>query len=159
MTVAVPQSRFADTLIYILSHRATHVATLVWVLANAAAYWLGRGSIPFDMPPMHDVPFGTRMLIPTISLIEVLALMGIAFWITRKRDVQDGSSREEKSDRTAHGGPSPQPKRTATLRESQSPQQISCQMNQLATAGPPVASREPTVELREKSHITIDTLE
>lgn len=38
MTVAVPQARFADTLIYILSHRATHVATLVWVLANAAGF-------------------------------------------------------------------------------------------------------------------------
>ena len=93
MTVAVPQARFGETLRYILSHRATHVAILVWVLANAAAYWLASGSIPFDMPPMHDVPFGTRMLIPTISLIEVFALMGIAFWITRKRDIPDMAAR------------------------------------------------------------------
>ena len=77
MTVAVPQARFADTLRYILSHRATHVAVFVWVLANVAAYLLASGSIPFDMPPMHDLPFGIRMLIPTISLIQVFALMGI----------------------------------------------------------------------------------
>lgn len=81
------------TLACILSNRATHLAVIAWLGINAAAFWLAGGLIPFDTPSLQRLPFGMRMAIPTISLIEVFVLMGIAFWLTRKREIPDIATR------------------------------------------------------------------
>lgn len=77
----------------IIRHRATHVAIGAWVAANAAAYVLADGFLPFDTPSVQQLPFSFRMLIPTISLLEVFILMAIAFRLTRRRDIPDISTR------------------------------------------------------------------
>lgn len=92
-TATNDQDGFGKTLRYILCARATHIAILIWLLVNAAAYWLADGFIPFDMPPMRQMPFGMRMIIPTISLFEVFVLMAVVFWLTRKRKIPDLAAR------------------------------------------------------------------
>ncbi len=87
------QDSFRNTLHSIFTARATHVAIVIWVLVNAAAYWLAGGFIPFDMPTMRQVPFAVRMIIPTVSLLEVFVLMVLVFWLTRNREPADVAGR------------------------------------------------------------------
>lgn len=84
---------FGQTLRTIFASRVTHIAILAWLLINGAAYWLAGGFIPFDTPAMQQVPFATRMVIPTVSLFEVFILMAIAWWLTRKREIPDIAAR------------------------------------------------------------------
>lgn len=84
---------FGRTLRHILFSRATHVAIIAWIAINAAAYWLAGGVIPFDTPSMQRLPFTARMLVPTISLLEVFVLMAITFWLTRKRAIPNLAER------------------------------------------------------------------
>lgn len=91
--MATASGSFGQALRNILTSRATHVAIAGWVLANAAAYWLAGGYIPFDMPAARNAPFAIRMITPTVSLLEVFVLMGIAWWLTRKRAIPDMAAR------------------------------------------------------------------
>lgn len=84
---------FGQTLRRILASRATHVAIIGWIAANAAAYWIAGGMIPFDMPALSGLSFNARMAAPTITLIEIFGLMAIAFWMTRKRAIPDMAAR------------------------------------------------------------------
>jgi hypothetical protein len=84
---------FSGALRRILTSRATHVGVAAWLLLNAAAWWLAQGYIPFDMPAVRHLPFLSRMLSPTIGLIEVFALMALTWWLTRRRTIPDLAAR------------------------------------------------------------------
>ncbi|MFM9936345.1 MAG: hypothetical protein ACKVOL_09105 [Novosphingobium sp.] len=86
-------ANFGKVLRDILMARPTHIAIAVWVLINAAAYELAGGFIPFDMPQIQKMPFNLRMLVPTVSLIEVFALMAVVYWLTRNRAIPDMAAR------------------------------------------------------------------
>jgi hypothetical protein len=57
------------------------------------ALWLADGSLPFDRPAIAHLPVALQMAAPSITLIEIFALMGLTFLVTRKRVIPDMAAR------------------------------------------------------------------
>ena len=77
----------------ILRHRGVQVAFTLWVVGYLLVFWIAGGSLPFDRPAVATLPFALQLAAPSITLIEILVLMGLVFLITRQRVVPDLSSR------------------------------------------------------------------
>jgi hypothetical protein len=56
-----------------------------WLLINASFLWLSHGYLPFDRPMMAGIPFAAQVALPSLALIEQLALMGLVWKMTRRR--------------------------------------------------------------------------
>jgi hypothetical protein len=74
-------------------HPAGMVALALWTIANLAVVILARGSLPFDRPAVASMPFATQVASPTLGFLEIFALMGIVYAITRKRTPPDLAAR------------------------------------------------------------------
>jgi len=72
---------------------AAVVGAALWIAANCAVYALTGGALPFDLPALAGVPLEQRLAIPTIGLIEIFGLIGVVYWMTRKRSVPDMAAR------------------------------------------------------------------
>ncbi|MGO9038866.1 MAG: hypothetical protein ACLQKH_12860 [Steroidobacteraceae bacterium] len=57
------------------------------MIGYVVVLWLARGTLPFDRPAVARLPFALQMAMPTIGMIEVFVLMGLAFLITRTRAI------------------------------------------------------------------------
>ena len=77
----------------IVRHRGVQIAAALWVAGNAGAIWLAGGHLPFDRPAVARLPFAVQMAAPSITLIEVFALMGLVVLITRRRLIPDMAAR------------------------------------------------------------------
>ncbi len=77
----------------VVSHRGVRSAVVLWVGGYGAALWLAQGSLPFDRPAVAALPFAVQMAAPTIGMIEIFALMLVAFLLTRKRAIPDMAAR------------------------------------------------------------------
>lgn len=77
----------------ILAHRGVQVAAALWVAANLGAILLAGGHLPFDRPAIAQLPFAVQMAAPSVTLIEVFALMGLVYLITRRRVIPDMAAR------------------------------------------------------------------
>jgi hypothetical protein len=64
-----------------------------WMVLNAAALLLCGGVLPFERPALARLPFAAQMVLPTAGLIEVMLLMGVVRWLTRRRAVPDVAAR------------------------------------------------------------------
>ncbi len=60
-----------------------------WLALNALALLLSGGVLPFDRPALAGLPFAAQMSFPTVGLAEIFALMGVVFWMTRRRAIPD----------------------------------------------------------------------
>jgi len=69
------------------------VGILGWLLLNLLVLRLANGFLPFDRPAMADMPFALQMAMPTLGLVEQLALMGLVWWLTRRRAAFDMAAR------------------------------------------------------------------
>ena len=69
------------------------LAVTGWVALNLAALALAGGYLPFDRPALAGLPFAAQMAGPTIALTEVFALMGVVWWMTRRRAIPDMAAR------------------------------------------------------------------
>jgi hypothetical protein len=76
-----------------LTHRAVQAAIVLWIAAYCAILMLSGGRLPFDRPALAGVPFAVQLVAPTVVMIEVLLLMGVVYWLTRKRAVPDIAAR------------------------------------------------------------------
>ena len=74
-------------------HRLALLALAVWVVANLAALALAGGYLPFDRPALARLPFAAQMAAPTVGLVEIFGLMGVVFWITRRRVIPNMAAR------------------------------------------------------------------
>jgi MFS family permease len=74
-------------------HPAGMVALALWTIANLAVVILARGSLPFDRPAVASMPFVTQVALPTLGFLEIFALMGVVYAITRKRTPPDLAAR------------------------------------------------------------------
>jgi hypothetical protein len=83
----------ASTLRAVVNHRGVRIAVAAWVLGYVVALWLARGSLPFDRPAVARLPFALQMAQPIIGMIEIFALMVLAFLLTRKRVIPDMAAR------------------------------------------------------------------
>ncbi len=64
-----------------------------WLLLNACFLRLARGYLPFDRPAMVGIPFAVQVALPSLGLIEQLALMGLVCIMTRRRAPFDMAAR------------------------------------------------------------------
>jgi hypothetical protein len=81
------------TLRAIGAHRGVQVAVVLWLLSYAVVLWLANGVLPFDRPAVASLPFSLQMAAPTITLVEILGLMGLVFLVTRRRLIPDMAAR------------------------------------------------------------------
>jgi hypothetical protein len=82
-----------STLRAIAAHRGVQAAVVVWLFGYAAVLWLADGSLPFDRPAVASLPFALQIAAPTITLVEILGLMGLVLLITRRRFIPDMAAR------------------------------------------------------------------
>ena len=71
----------------------TLLAVTGWAALNLAALALAGGYLPFDRPALAGVPFAVQMAAPSLGLIEVFALMGVVWGMTRRRAIPDIAAR------------------------------------------------------------------
>jgi len=71
-----------------------------WALLNLAVLGLAKGVLPFDRPTMAGMPFALQVAMPTLGLIEQLALMGLVWWLTRRRTAFDMAARAPETAQT-----------------------------------------------------------
>jgi hypothetical protein len=74
------------------AHPTIWVAAAAWVLLTALVVLLAKGHLPFDRPALAALPFTQQVAFPTLGLIEVFALMGLVWWLTRPR-AREGAGR------------------------------------------------------------------
>jgi hypothetical protein len=68
-------------------------AAIGWAAANGAALLLADGALPFDRPALAGQPFAAQMAGPSLGLLEVFGLMGVVWWMTRRRVIPDMAAR------------------------------------------------------------------
>ncbi len=64
-----------------------------WCLLNLAVLWLADGVLPFDRPADVGMPFALQVAMPTLGLVEQLALMAMVWALTRRRTAFDMAAR------------------------------------------------------------------
>lgn len=74
-------------------HPAGLVALTLWGIGNFVALRLANGFLPFDQPRMAGLPYWEKMAGPSIGLVEIFALMGVVYAMTRNRVVPDMAAR------------------------------------------------------------------
>ena len=64
-----------------------------WLFMNLGVLILSQGVLPFDRPAMAGMPYALQVAMPTLGLIEQVALMGFVWWLTRARLPVDVAAR------------------------------------------------------------------
>jgi hypothetical protein len=77
----------------IVGHRGVQAAVILWIAAYVVVLWLAHGTLPFDRPAIARVPFGMQMAAPSVTMVEIFFLMGVAFAVTRGRFIPDMAAR------------------------------------------------------------------
>lgn len=65
--------------------RVALLAGLGWLALNAAILGLSQGVLPFDRPNLAAMPMAMQIAMPSLGLIEQVALMGLVALLTRGR--------------------------------------------------------------------------
>ena len=76
-----------------VGRRAAVIALGLWLAAHCSVLLLSDGVLPFDRPALPPTPFVIQLLTPTFGMIEVLALIGLVYWLTRRRVIPDLAAR------------------------------------------------------------------
>jgi len=77
----------------VVGHHGVQAAAALWVISYLIVLWLAQGSLPFDRPAVSQLPFALQMAAPSITLLEIFVLMGLAFLLTRRRVIPDMAAR------------------------------------------------------------------
>jgi hypothetical protein len=77
----------------IVNHRGVQIAAILWILSYAVVIWLAQGSLPFNRPAVNQLPFAVQLAAPSVTLIEIFALMAVTFFLTRQRVIPDMAAR------------------------------------------------------------------
>ena len=81
--------------------RSVQATIALWIVVTGIVLALARGSLPFDRPALHYKPFALQVIFPSLGLIEILALMGIVYWLTRHRTPIDLATRAPDREKSA----------------------------------------------------------
>jgi hypothetical protein len=65
----------------------------VWLGLVALVVLLAQGQLPFDRPALAGLPFAQQVAFPSLGLLEVFLLMGMVWWLTRRRSIPDMTAR------------------------------------------------------------------
>jgi hypothetical protein len=74
-------------------HRGVQASLALWIVVNLLVLWLADGMLSFDRPAVAKLPFALQMAAPSITLLEILALMMLVFLVTRRRVNPDMAAR------------------------------------------------------------------
>src|SRR6266508_197097 len=99
---AAPQRRGAQLgqlLGYLLRQRSVQIVIALWLLANIAVLAVARGRLPFDRPAVAGSPFASQLIFANLGLVEVLLLIALTWYLTRRREVPDLAARAPDRDR------------------------------------------------------------
>jgi hypothetical protein len=88
-----PGSSLRPIIYAILAHRGVQLAAGLWVVGYLAVIGLAARHLPFDRPAIAHLPFALQMAAPSITLVEVFVLMGLAFLLTRSRAIPNMAAR------------------------------------------------------------------
>ncbi len=72
---------------------AAPIAVILWIAAHGAVLLLAGGHLPFDRPALAGIPFAIQVAAPTFVMIQIFLLMGVVYWLTRKRVIPDIAAR------------------------------------------------------------------
>ena len=81
--------------------RSVQATIALWIAVTGIVLVLARGSLPFDRPALRDKPFALQVIFPSLGLIEIFALMGIVYWLTRHRTPIDLAARAPSREKSA----------------------------------------------------------
>jgi hypothetical protein len=95
MNPAAPQPALAVQLRAILNHRGVQIATALWIGSYGLVLWLAHGSLPFNRPAVNQLPFAVQLAAPSVTLIEIFALMAVTVLLTRRRVIPDMTARTQ----------------------------------------------------------------
>jgi hypothetical protein len=77
----------------LLRHRSVQIVIAVWLLANVAVVVVAGGRLPFDRPAVADKPFASQLIFANLGLVEVLLLIALTWYLTRRRQIPDMAAR------------------------------------------------------------------
>jgi hypothetical protein len=77
----------------LLSQRSVLVTAGLWAIAVLVVLGVAHGSLPFMRPVLGGLSFAAQLLVPTVVLLEVLLLMSVVYWLTRRRAIPDLAAR------------------------------------------------------------------
>jgi hypothetical protein len=83
----------------LLRHRSVQIVIALWVLANVVTVAVARGHLPFDRPAVAGSPFANQLIFANLGLVEVLLIMALTWYLTRRRQVPDMAARAPDRDR------------------------------------------------------------
>src|SRR5579872_5094692 len=84
-----------------LKSPAFWLGAVAWAGLNIGALALADGALPFDRPALAMAPFWLQVALPTGGLLQIFLLMGIVYWLTRRRAVPDMAARAPARGRAA----------------------------------------------------------
>jgi hypothetical protein len=93
MTPDSPLPSLGSVLRAVVRHRGVRWAVALWGGAYVVVLWLAHGALPFDRPAVARLPFASQMAAPTLVMVEIFALMLVAFWLTSSREIPDMTAR------------------------------------------------------------------
>jgi hypothetical protein len=73
----------------VVRHRGVQMAAGLWISGYVVTFALARGRLPFDRPAIAQLPFRLQLAAPSITLAEIFILMGLVFFLTRRRIIPD----------------------------------------------------------------------
>lgn len=82
-----------NNVIAFLSHRSVQIALAVWLIGNGIVLLVAHNTLPFDRPAFNGQSALTQLLLGNAGLLEVFLLMGVVWFLTRKRTVPDIAKR------------------------------------------------------------------
>jgi hypothetical protein len=77
----------------LLLQRSVQITGIAWLVANALILVIAHGTLPFDRPALAGQSFASQVVFANLGLVEVFALMGLVYALTRKRSVPDMAAR------------------------------------------------------------------
>jgi hypothetical protein len=92
-TLVATSAPLSSVLRAVVKHRGVQTAVACWIVGYVIVLWLAHGSLPFDRPAVAHMAFASQMAAPIIGMIEIFALMVLAFLLTRKRVIPDMAAR------------------------------------------------------------------
>ncbi|MGH7842365.1 MAG: hypothetical protein ACREQT_12710 [Candidatus Binataceae bacterium] len=72
---------------------SVQIALGAWIIANVLVWILARGVLPFDRPALLHKSFALQMALPSLGMIEIFMLMGVIYFLTRRRLSPDLAAR------------------------------------------------------------------
>lgn len=69
--------------------RSVQATAVGGILLTLLVIWLGRGGLPFDRPAAAGLSFAYQLVVQFVLLGETLILIGVIYFVTRRRSVPD----------------------------------------------------------------------